>query len=57
MIIDVDLYGKIRYMYVQQKMSQRLSPENLAYHAILLGNIAKATMFLGNANPTRERPL
>ena len=23
MIIDVDLYGKIRYMYVQQKMSQR----------------------------------
>lgn len=23
MIIDVDLYGKIRYMYVQEKMSQR----------------------------------
>lgn len=29
MIIDVDLYGKIRYMYVQQKMSQRAIAKEL----------------------------
>jgi transcriptional regulator with XRE-family HTH domain len=28
-IIDVDLYGKIRYMYVQQKMSQRAIAKEL----------------------------
>jgi transposase len=29
-IIDVDLYGKIRYMYVQQKMSQRAIARELS---------------------------
>ena len=46
-IIDVDLYAKIRHMYVQQKMSQRAIAKALGISRNTVKSIARVNMFLG----------